>query len=246
MNKEKLLNKLRKLNALANDPTGNVNEAAAAAAQMTELMHKHGLESSDFLRQSSASWDFLRGNGKRPVQKWQLVLLTCIAKDAGVVVVGFHGRSIGIPVVIGEEGQVAACMYCYHYITREIDRLQKQLLGERKWSRHYTSFCTGAVDTITGRMAVARQQRRARYEATNNTRALVWVDTPVPDEQVQSVIGELFGDSVQFSSNATNASMPSRHDYAAHLGRQAGYSVKIDNENDRALQGEKEALPHGS
>lgn len=52
MNKEKLLNKLRKLNALANDPTGNVNEAAAAAAQMAELMHKHGLESSDFLRQS--------------------------------------------------------------------------------------------------------------------------------------------------------------------------------------------------
>lgn len=137
-------------------------------------------------------------------------------------------------------------MYCYQYITREIDRLQKQLLGERKWSRHYTSFCTGAVDTITGRMSVARQQRRARYEATNNTRALVWVDKPVPDEQVRSVIGELYGDSVQFSGNARNVSMPTRYDYAAHLGRQAGYSVKIDNENDRALQGEKEALPHGS
>lgn len=238
---EKLLNKLKKLHALASDPTGNVNEAANAAAHMAELMHKHGLESSDFLRQKSASWDFVKGNGKRPVQKWQLSLLACIAKDAGVVVLRDQGRSIGVPVVIGEEGQVAACMYCYNYLVREIDRLQRELLGERKWSRYYTSFCVGAVETITGRMARARLARRAHYEATNDTRALVWVDKPVPEEQIRSVLASVYKTN-NYSGQSSYATLPNRDDYAAHVGRRAGHTVKIDNKTDAALGGEKEAL----
>lgn len=238
---EKLLNKLKKLHALANDPTGNVNEAANAAAHMAELMHKHGLESSDFLRRSSASWDFVRGNGKRPVQKWQLSLLACIAKDAGVVVLRDEGRSIEVPIVIGEEGQVAACMYVYTYIVREINRLQRELLGERKWSRYYTSFCVGAVETIVGRMAQARLARRARYAAANDTRALVWVDKPVPEEQVRSVLASVYGADI-FSPKGVASTMPSRYDHAAYMGRRAGHTVKIDNQADAAVGGEKKAL----
>ena len=57
--REKLIERLRKLRALANDATGNPEETATAAARLAEVMAKYGIEEAELDQAENGGLDKL-------------------------------------------------------------------------------------------------------------------------------------------------------------------------------------------
>lgn len=135
---QKLLNKLSKLKALSQCPTGNVNETATAAAAMTRLMLEYQLEMAEFgLEETHTGVEQLEvfeAAKERGIPTWQVGLLGGLAEAhhcasfSEAKVVGFYLGSFRRAkerryYLVGAHQDVEQVKRLFHYCVTEIERL---------------------------------------------------------------------------------------------------------------------------
>lgn len=183
-----ILRKIRKLRALSNSP--NVNEAAAAAAKMQDLIETYNIDRALLVEEDSGD-DSRAGLGPIVEQTvytyggtrattWQLELVSALARNNGAAVYYNTGRAgwprnrPDTPATITACGTVEALETIRTmavWLCDEVDRLYQEerpkglSRGEgRAWAN---AFRNGAVVTIRNRLYQARKaaQERKRIAA---------------------------------------------------------------------------------
>jgi hypothetical protein len=171
---ERIIEKLKKLLALAT--SDNIHEAAAAAAKAQELIERYRIDRALLEgdeKETRAGDDPIattvlhRFNGSR-VMTWILNLAISLGEQNAVAVY----YSNAYPATIegaGTERDLATVAYMVQYLIREVERLLKDAVKlhrrehgfppGRTWAN---SFRNGAVATIADRLARAKEETRRK------------------------------------------------------------------------------------
>ena len=160
MPRSKILDRIRKLLALAK--SSNVNEAAVAAAQAQKLIAKHRIDQARELVDAPEPGDVALDDdpldeGSR-VAQWRLELAMVVAEANGCrVVVLKDGRYSTIKLVGGGE-DISIVRALYEWLTKEVQRLTRAsgLRGRDKLD----TFRMGAITTIEQRLRDANEEAR--------------------------------------------------------------------------------------
>jgi hypothetical protein len=195
MSKEKAIQTVARLLALAENKTANPNEAAVAAAQAQRIMEQHNLD--------RAIVDNERGDLLTPLDEcelfdghddehlplwvggkqitWRTWLASGLAKLNDCAIVVYSGGGICKLTVVGTPTDVAVLRYVFTFVAREIDRLGKQAArrGVIYGRTGGNNFRIGAVEAVLHN--VEQQKREARREfvrehGSRGRRAIVRLD----------------------------------------------------------------------
>ena len=237
MSKERVLKKLQKLKALAEDPAANPNEAASAAARMTEIMLNEGIAEIEL--ESGETEDMIKEDFMPPelrkAHSWQEVLLNGLAEAAGCkLVIGKAGVGMRDKLwVLGLESTVAGVRYQFAAVCVDIERLRAQLIGGSRSSRASRAFCIGCAVMAARRVLEARQQVVEAARISHNERALVWLQNGISAAKVSEMIG---GGRITANGRRTFSDAG-----AFQAGIEAGKKLALQGSGS-ALQGEKAQL----
>jgi hypothetical protein len=200
--RDRAVDKIRKLLAVARDGRGNEHEATVAASQAEKLMRHYQLESADvvleeiqreesFDRQTEdVSFEGLKDHRPRQVPKW-----------VGFIAIGC-GRAFTckVDVVDGPRGyrvrfsgyalDVMLCRWVYRFLCEEMFRLSK-LTTRGQGMSAAKSFRTGAASALQQRLfaldAERTRETEERREAGASGSALVLYD------RKRERVDEMFG-----------------------------------------------------
>lgn len=121
----KLLKRLQKLKALADDPHGNPNETSTAAALYAEMLAEHGFTQQQVEIETSEinSYDFLEP-GQDSMESWQRILLNGVALASCCEMLQRH-RDEGDTapenvLIVGASDNVAAVQYGFQALRRQV------------------------------------------------------------------------------------------------------------------------------
>lgn len=172
MTTENVIEKVRKLLALANG-NANVNEAAAAAARAEELLHSHKLSMAQVEASGGAAdadkveWtsvDDSAGMRWRHNLLWALAVAFSCKAIRGTIRATRTARKTYRMNIVGKTADTQTVVYMYQYLQNEIDRIVKSSPECRGRGGVYANnFRVGAVEEIERRL-VAQRQRRAPVE----------------------------------------------------------------------------------
>jgi hypothetical protein len=172
---QKLLERIQKVQRLTT--SSNINEAAAAATKLQELLFKHNLDLRDIevpdeeqvgATYLNRSYDIKYGDN------WRRGLLAGIARSNFCDTVYLQGTSI--VYVIGEPAIIEVVLSMYEYLSATVIRLSNQ--GWREEGRYRSarqaawknSFRAGATNVIYQRL---EQRKRELTNQTEQTMAMV-------------------------------------------------------------------------
>lgn len=229
---EKLMKLLQKLHALANCPTGNVNETAAAQARMSELMLQYGIESI------SAQPDLQKHLAlDKQVPVWQQNLLSVLARAAGCRSIRLNKKDLWL---VGDLGVAQAVEYQYRALLVDLKRLFVSMIGGKASGKEYNSFCSGAVHEIHKRLQEMKKQttERVRREQGESSQALVWLEKGISNGDMHAVLG--LGEGVRIVPTKRRAQTVNANAY--DQGREAGRNIQLGSRASGALGGEKRSI----
>jgi hypothetical protein len=167
---ENIRERIRRLLALSE--SGNVHEAAAAAAKAQELMSKHSIDQAELAEQAGEvdeplCEEDLQFFGARIVP-WRGLLASSLARANGcdcynqVWRCGDDKRTRAISRILGPASAVQAVRYMLAYLEREIGRLVQAERAEGRSSAAWlNSFRLGASYEIGRRVTVAAAAAKA-------------------------------------------------------------------------------------
>lgn len=132
-----LLQRIKKLLALANSP--NANEAAAALAKARQLMDDNGISSST-LEQADYGMVQIEGVQSRMNKHcWEFEILKCVNRAFGVtshIVPGSlykHWKEApAVVTLIGDHASIQVASYAYHVLARGLKRAGAQFAKEHE------------------------------------------------------------------------------------------------------------------
>lgn len=165
-----LVDRVRKLLALAESP--NVHEAASAAEAAQALIERHRLqglleaaEAQDDLQQAMTDGQDAPLEQARRVRKWKTVLAAQLAALNGCVAYTAGRRGDERLLLAGHPDDRAAVAEVWSWLTHRIELLSATHGAgqDRAW---HDAFRIGAAETIAARMAAGRAEARASLEAT--------------------------------------------------------------------------------
>jgi hypothetical protein len=186
---EKLIDKIKKLLALAGSP--NEFEASSAATRAAELMQEHQIVEAQ-LRiddDETVAEPIIEGaeaeEATNRLDAWRFRLAAACANSVGAHawtrsawVDGKRGRGIKL---FGRESAVQTATYQYQFLSREIERLANEgyyASSKRENVRSWkTSFCHGAVDRINQRLRAACRAFEQQAKAASTGTALAVIET---------------------------------------------------------------------
>jgi len=243
-NREKILDKIKKLLTLSEGAT-NVHESAVAAQRAQDLIERHRIKEAEILSYGEDVIDqheLLEEDGPK-VHLWKVDLAYAIAIINGCSV--FYTKGLkknnrwGKPpqnssiTIIGTENNVNLTRYLFWYLSTTIDRLCKKKLkaGEGKGHVWASSFRMGAVDEIRFRLKEAQRQAREHLrkeaQASTDSTALVKLDKAI--ERVDLDLKRVF-DFIKINISLGRGSP--RPDYKSSegykAGRKAGRNIRLD------------------
>ncbi len=227
----KMLEKVRKLLAMAKDGRGNANEEETAMRQANKLMAEFGIDEAEADMSAIDAGEMIFGaaqcgpDGKAPEQG--KVYRSC-PTYAGVLAVGVGYFTDSIVtrkttpngemlVFSGERDDVLLARWIFGVLVNSILR-EQQTSG---WTARgdANSFRRAAASTLQSRMKLMQRERRAMYEAareTSQSRALVVVDRKANEI------------AVRFGTQKTRQhSAGYRSSGAAQAGQSAGQRINI-------------------
>lgn len=247
----KIVDRIRKLLALAT--SDNVNEAANAAARAQELMKEHQIEMADISVQTGKEMpredvkeEVLEGTGSRSkALKWRVQL-------AGTLARAFNGRIFFYSgtdkiVIIARPSDAQTVRYLLGYLGMEIERLCTKewaaLIGEYKSGEYQglqppratawkNSFRDGAVHAITAKLQQkdrpATAPRPAITAAAESSRAQALVLVRKADElakvQVEAAMKKHFPRGGR-GSGFSAASSPDGYSTGKRVGSTISWST---------------------
>lgn len=187
--RDKVLDKIRKLMALADSPSEN--EAALAAERAAELMAMHQIEAAELATDAAVEFavDVVDAVpvGRRRVP-WLGILADGVAAMVGAKA-WWNLRSRGgkqvaaVIQVAGTQSQIAAVSYLFAAFKRIVEELAQAAwerykgAGGTRGARQYkTAFCAGASSRLNERMAAARTKAMREHMVNASPGALVHID----------------------------------------------------------------------
>lgn len=231
---DQIADKIRKLLALSK--SSNPNEAALAASRAQELLFKYKIDMSRVEKTAKGvvglkEFHLAEKRGHRN-QHWRLVLLDGVCKNNWCRVV-VHGHGCDrYTTIIGRKEDIQVVEYLHVYLSRTIDELARQFYQDWKAShpgighhdygfldpfRSYLSFCNGATDTVTARLA--EQRRQDEKAAGAESTALIRREDALVLQKMQETWPKL--GKAKMNSNSRS------HD-AASAGREAGRNISLN------------------
>lgn len=175
-NRENLLKKIGKLKALSECKTGNVNEAATAAAMLSKLMLEHQIEEIELgevetTQTVEASDELFREETANP--SWQVSLFASLAR---LWFCKPYTQNIGKKKhkklrIIGVKEDVENVRSLFSFITKEIESLVD--LQNLRTCKEKNDFKLGAVHGINGKLVKERAQT---LEKVSESTAMVLVN----------------------------------------------------------------------
>ena len=230
MERERLIGRIRKLQALNEGRGATPEEAAGAAAKVQAMLFEHNLSLSDVATgepeeaEPYGKTDYELGANRNTVQ-WKRTLLYGIAKTNFCMAVTQSGKTT--MTLIGKKSNIEVVVYLYLYLSREVERLAKEetktvLAGK---AAYQTSFCRGAANTIYHRLKAERQ--RAETVATHYGTAKATSNALIlrnADADLQAAILKIYGAPLRTAF--TRSSIGNHDGYQA--GKAAGQSISIN------------------
>lgn len=227
---DKVMEKIKRLLALANCPTGNVNETAAAAEAAQRLMLEYKISEVNFDEtpedESITEQDILQDSGTTKPRQWEQMLATQIAANNFCKLILSTLNNKTRFRVFGKTSDVQAVSYMYQAITRQVRLLANRFVGSAK---DRNSFKYGCAVTICRRLRESNQTSIQNLSST----AIVKVDTA--NKQVEDFVNKVFPHLK--TKNFTSCS--SARGYYA--GKVAGEQVTLGGK--AALKDKTSALP---
>jgi len=171
--KEKLIDKIKKLMALSHSP--NEHEAALAAARAREMLDKYDLSLTEVERNDEEIIEHKVDTGTREPRLWMGRLAVSVSKAFNCRVF----RMYGIMVFCGTRADTQVADYTYMFLFRTVKRLSKEhrasLARSGIWDRDYKgygsraymqSYALGVVNAIDQRLKefVQSKDRMQKYE----------------------------------------------------------------------------------
>ena len=182
MERENIIEKVRKLRTLAANPAATVDEAAAAALAAELIIQKHALAEVE-LQMSQASQEEIMDDGTpltdwgQRQTLWQNILTHGLAKAYNCSSV-LKWNETGNPNIyaIGKPSDISLLRYQYTFFVIELTRLSHKLapknLGRGTGKTWYNSFYRGAVHAILDSLKSAKEEVRTQA----SSEALVFID----------------------------------------------------------------------
>lgn len=209
-----LIEKIRKLRALAT--SDNVNEAAAAAAAAERLIAEHDLSEASFALpedDATVTYETIFTWGKR-ITRWQEILLACLRQAYSCKAYLDQTGGNGIRyVAYGRPQDLETLSYQYAYLSSEILRLAgRECKGKGK--AYSNAFKIGAADAIG--KAILETNRQSRSQASSQALTVV-------DQRLARATEAMYRDHPNLRKRTTNASTVDGAGLAA--GRAAAANV---------------------
>lgn len=191
--KESILLKIKKLMNMTVERGATPEEAANAAAKAQTLLMEYNLTMAEVSSHSDEKGEKVDKNiydmtdGKDQSLHWRRSLLNVVTRYNFCKLItnidGLDRRT----AIIGKKSNVEVAIYIYEHVQREIHKMAKayQRLQTANKSMFYTSFCLGAVNTITQRLKANEETMTAANPKAN---ALVVVNT----QQLSTVTKQYF------------------------------------------------------
>lgn len=158
---EAVLDRVRKLLALATSP--NVHEAAVAAARAQRLIAEHRLEAllaADAAQEQGEPIDDARDaplEVARKLRAWKIALASALARCNGCVAYTLDQGGSSAIVLVGRASDRAAVRALWDWLVRRIEWLSATAGPQRSRAWH-EAFRVGAVDTVAERLTAAGEQ----------------------------------------------------------------------------------------
>ena len=186
MDNNPIIEKIRKLLALAN--SSNEHEAALAASHAQRLLSEHNLAMADIeSEQKPQSADKVEATVSKTLPKWVRHLSggVCTAFDCQAI----HHPTLGKMTFIGVGADVQIAAYTFAYLDKTVRRLcaafMKSHVSDNVTNRHRElmrqSYYLGAVSTITGKL------REQKVQTPTTPGALV----PVKEGLIKKAMSDL-------------------------------------------------------
>lgn len=236
MEQKRLLDKLAKLKALSECPTGNVNETATAAATMMRIMLEYqihvadldlGAQSADneVREESLTSQDSLNG-----FARWKRILAMALCKvnscecykSSQTDHTPWTRRTASRLVVIGTPSDIENTRKMYAFCTQEIERLCQDW-GKGRPVKQKNDFKTGAAAGIANKVRTEREKVLAQELARVQGEADESAALQLFHRKEQAV--EAYLKSLHLRSSTAYVRAPSQEAY--RVGYQAGSSLDL-------------------
>ena len=199
MERNKILDRVKKLLALST--SSNVNEAANAAAAAQKLMLEHKLTEEDVSDTQEGQMFELSMGAAGFASRWKFVLVTAVARAFFCEAVGLRVGQRRKVRIVGRREDVEIAARVFRYLHSEINRLAKieiELIDWREgfmdiedWhdpEQYLESFRRGAVAAV-----VAKFRTGEEVFVASDSRALVI--SKRDRDQVRSYVGSRFTDT---------------------------------------------------
>jgi hypothetical protein len=200
--RNKILDRVKKLLALST--SSNVNEAANAAAAAQKLMLEHRLTEADVSDTQEGQMFELSMGAKGFSMRWKFVLVTAVARSFFCEAVGLRVGKRRKVRIVGRREDVEIASRVFRYLHSEINRLAKIEIESIDWDGGSCSFGLGLASGIEhdpeqylesfrrGAVAAAIDRLRTGEEdfAASDSRALVMVSRG--REKVREYVGRKF------------------------------------------------------
>ena len=228
--KDRAMDKIRKLLAMARDGRGNEHEAAAAASQAEKLMRYWQIDSAEEIMQEiekneafereleDVSFEGLKGHVPKQVPPW----VGFVALGCGILFtckVDIVNSPLGLKVRFsGYQMDVMLCRWVYRILCEAVFRVSKEQCKGLGMSAA-KSFRLGAAVRLLARLRELKEERdnenHVAWKAGTNTGMVLY-------DKKKSRVEEMYG-ATQTKSSKTSASNP-----AAYMaGRNAADKINI-------------------
>jgi hypothetical protein len=127
----KILDRIKKLLALAQGKGGSANEVAVAAAEASRLMQLHKLTEADIPTDGAEGSDMVDlPAGADFLDSWRFVLVTCVARSFMCETIGLRSAGRRKVRVVGRREDVEVALEVYRHLAKEIERLTNEYQGD--------------------------------------------------------------------------------------------------------------------
>ena len=225
--RERAVDKIRKLLAVANDGRGNEHEAAIAAGQAEKLMRHYQVEASDVIMKEieqdeafeqgteNVSFENITGHKPKQTPSWVgYIAVGC--GEAFTCKVDLVNTYEGVKVRFsGYALDVMLCRWVYKFLCEQVFRISKETTKGLGMSAA-KSFRMGAASVLQSRLKALKKERNAEVQATGTGTSLVLY------ARKEARVEEMFG------STKTQQKKHTASDSAAyHAGRDAASKMNI-------------------
>jgi len=162
-NRQKYIDKVRKLLSMAQHNASNENEAATALRQAESLMRRYDIAHSELEASKLRAGDMMRGDteeNRNSKWVWFLAWAAANVTDTKPTKQKGHIQFAGVT----EDVQVA--LMFFDYLTNVVERLAKQYEGTRS---QRNAFKMGAVMAIGQSARKIQRERREAFAKANTT-----------------------------------------------------------------------------